>query len=81
MPGDIEKCTAGGWKTKIDPDRFDEVAERIRRSAEPDADTQHMLVWHHDGVKCSLVRSSGTMIVRTEERSEAADIIADVASA
>ncbi|MDY6769522.1 MAG: hypothetical protein SVU88_00960 [Candidatus Nanohaloarchaea archaeon] len=78
MDRELEECRAGGWKARFDPDRFDEIADRIRSNADVDADTQHMLVWHSDGVKCSFVRSSGVLIVRTGDREEAQEIIDDV---
>ncbi|MFB6294232.1 MAG: hypothetical protein ABEI97_00585 [Candidatus Nanohaloarchaea archaeon] len=75
MDVELEECRAGGWKARFDPDRFDEYADRIREETEPDADTEHMLVWHVDGVKCSFVRSSGVLIVREEDKEEARSII------
>ncbi|MDY6761677.1 MAG: hypothetical protein SVY41_01385 [Candidatus Nanohaloarchaea archaeon] len=77
MDIELEECRAGGWKARFDPDRFDEYADRIRQETEPDADTEHMLVWHVDGVKCSFVRSSGVLLVRAEDREEAERIVND----
>ncbi|MDY6768987.1 MAG: hypothetical protein SVW02_02680 [Candidatus Nanohaloarchaea archaeon] len=78
MDVELEACKAGGWKARFDADRFDEFADRIRENVDVDADTEHMLVFHVDGVKCSFVRSSGVMIVREEEREQARAIIEDV---
>ncbi len=78
MDVELEECRAGGWKARFDPDRFDELADQVRENVDVDSDTEHMLVWHVDGVKCSFVRSSGVLMVRTEDRGDAEDIIAAV---
>jgi len=76
----MEECSAGGWNARFDADKFGDVAERIRTNVELDVDTDHMLLWHMDGVKISFVESSGVMTVRTEDKESAQDLIKTVLS-
>lgn len=71
----MEECRSGNWKARFQDGAFDDVAERVRAFAEPDVDTAHMLVFHVDDLKCSLVRSSGILIVRTPDRDKAQEVI------
>lgn len=70
----LEACNAGGWKARFDPDEFEEVAKRIRENVELDVDTEHMLLWHMDDVKISFVKSSGVMMIRTEDEERAREL-------
>lgn len=72
---DLEECSSGGWKAQFDPERWNDLADRIRDNVEPDVDTAHMLLWHMDDIKISFVKSSGVMTVRTEEKEQAASLI------
>lgn len=71
----LEECSAGGWKARFDPDLFETVADRIRESVELDVDTEHMLLWHRNSVKISFVKSSGVMMVRTDDRDKAEELV------
>ncbi|MDY6774416.1 MAG: hypothetical protein SVS85_04410 [Candidatus Nanohaloarchaea archaeon] len=75
MEQELEECSSGGYKIRLDPNRFEEVAEQVREEHEPEVDTDQMLVFHIEGVKCSFVRSSGRLTVRTEDRGEAEEIL------
>lgn len=68
----LEECTDGGWKTRFD---FNELADTIRDNVDLDVDTDHMLLWHQDGVKLSFVKSSGVMTIRTDDKEHAADLV------
>ncbi len=69
----LEECNAGGWKARFS--EFEDVADRIRENEDLDVDTDHMLLWHRDGIKISFVKSSGVMMVRTEDREQAEDLV------
>lgn len=71
----LEACNAGGWKARFDPENYSEIAERIRESVDLDVDTDHMLLWHQDGVKLSFVKSSGALMVRTEDKEQAETLV------
>lgn len=72
----LEECNAGGWKARLDEEPFDDVAATIRANEDIDVDTDHMLLWHRDGVKCSFVRSSSVIMLRTGDREEAEELLA-----
>lgn len=72
----LEECDAGGWKARFSG--FEPVAARIRETVELDVDTDHMLLWHQDGVKISFVKSSGVMMIRTDDRGQAEDLVASM---
>lgn len=71
----LEECNAGGWKARFDPDRYQEIAARIRDTVDPDVDTEHMLLWHMEDVKISFVKSSGVMTIRTDDRDDAERLV------
>lgn len=70
---DLEECAAGGWKARFP--EFEPVAQRIRENEDLAVDTEHMLLWHRDDVKCSFVKSSGVMMVRTDDKNTAMELI------
>lgn len=69
----LEACNAGGWKARFD--NWDDVASTIRQQEALDVDTDHMLLWHRDDVKCSFVKSSGVLMLRTEDREQAEKLL------
>lgn len=71
----LEECNAGGWKARFPDESFSDVAERVRSTTDLDVDSDHMLLWHDDGVKLSLVKSSGVMMIRTDDKEEAEDLL------
>lgn len=77
----LEQCNNGGWKARFPDDAVETVLDRVRRNEDLDVDTEHMLLWHRDDVKCSFVRSSGVMMLRTEDREEAESLAAHAVQA
>ncbi len=80
MRYDLEECRSGNWKIRVPDDEFDAVAMAIRDAVDIDIDTEHMLLFHVDGIKCTFVHSSGVLIVRTTDRDAARDILDDLLS-
>lgn len=78
---ELEECNAGGWKARFDPDSYADIADRIRNNVELDVDTDHMLLWHTDDTKISFVKSSGVMMVRTDEKEAADQLVAQAIKA
>ncbi len=65
---ELEECRTGGLTATVE---FERAAAAVRSNESLDVDTEQMLLWHRDDVKCSLVKSSGTLTVRTEDHDEA----------
>ncbi len=71
----MEPCDAGGWKARFNPEEFEQVADRIRGNETLDVDTEHMLLWHRDDIKVSYVKSSGVMMIRTDDEPTAEELV------
>lgn len=71
----LEECTAGGWKARFDPEHYTELADTLRTNVDLDVDTDHMLLWHTDNIKISFVKSSGIMMVRTDDKEHAVELV------
>ncbi|MFB6166705.1 MAG: hypothetical protein ABEJ62_00385 [Candidatus Nanohaloarchaea archaeon] len=72
MDYEFEECRTGYWKAEFE--EFEPVAESIREKFETEVDTDNLILFHAEGVKCTFPRSSATLTIRTGNRERAEEI-------